>query len=50
MKITEMLDIIHEMIVVDSEDGLISKTEIKENSIIATTKDNESFKVTVEKL
>lgn len=46
----EMLDIIHEMIVVDSEEGLICNTALSDESITAVTKDQDTFKITVTKL
>ena len=50
MKQEEMKDLIHELIVVDTDECFIVDSTANEDSITFITKFNEKFKVTVEKL
>ena len=46
----DMTDIIEELIVVDTDEGFITSNSATDNVITFTTKDNEKYKVTVEKI
>lgn len=45
MKVEEMLDLIHELIVVDSVDGFTVSSVAFDNEISFSTRDNENFKI-----
>ena len=46
----EMKDILHELIVVDTDKNLIQNSSATDNTIIFTTNCNETFKITLEKI
>ena len=46
----EMKDVIHELIVVDTDEEFIVESTATKNTITFTTTQKETFKVTVEKL
>ena len=46
----DMTDIIEELIVVDTDECFITSNSATDNVITFTTKDNEKYKVTVEKI
>ncbi|MEG2002693.1 MAG: hypothetical protein RR107_06330 [Clostridia bacterium] len=46
----EMIDIIHELIVTNTKKGLVTNSDVQHNVIVISTKDDEYFNVTVEKM
>lgn len=50
MKIQEFIDLIHELIAVDTEDGVVRESCITPSSFFVKLADGSSFIITVEKI
>ncbi len=46
----KMLDIIQELLVVDTEEGFVASTSIEGDSIVFVTNSGDSYKLTLQKL
>ncbi len=46
----DMMEILYELIIVETEPDFVKSHSAEGNAFAITTKDNESFKITVEKL